>query len=169
MGTAQTGSMRMLPGLWDRITTRSLCVNSLERQPQKVTALYCRDSKSGGIPSSTGHGKSDKCKRIGYAIVRTMGFSLLIGIDRLGEPESQFRIIIDTNLLYPNRAGVSAHALPVGGCRASVREVRLSAGVTKQIDSRSAWNRACHASGFWGLPSGKRPDAIAWRFSAERL
>jgi hypothetical protein len=25
------------------------------------------------------------------------------------------------------------------------------------------------SSGFWGLPSGKRPDAIAWRFSAERL
>jgi len=24
-------------------------------------------------------------------------------------------------------------------------------------------------AGFWGLPSGKRPDAIAWRFSAERL
>jgi hypothetical protein len=58
MGKAQTGSMRMFPGLWDRITTRSLCVNSLERQPQKVTALYCRDSRSGGIPSSTGHGKS---------------------------------------------------------------------------------------------------------------
>src|ERR1700750_1587681 len=36
----------------------------------------------------------------------------------------------------------SAQALPAGGCRASVREVRLSAGVTKQIDSRSAWNRA---------------------------
>jgi hypothetical protein len=31
----------------------------------------------------------------------------------------------------PNRAGVSAHALPVRGCRASVREVCLSAGVTK--------------------------------------
>jgi hypothetical protein len=25
------------------------------------------------------------------------------------------------------------------------------------------------AAGFWGLPSGKRPDAIAWWFSAERL
>jgi hypothetical protein len=32
-------------------------------------------------------------------------------------------------------AGVSAHALPVGGCRASVREVCLSAGVTKSVDS----------------------------------
>ena len=26
-----------------------------------------------------------------------------------------------------------------------------------------------HAAGFWGLSSGKRPDAIAWWFSAERL
>jgi hypothetical protein len=47
-----------------------------------------------------------------------------------------------SSILAPNRAGVSAHALPAGGCRASVREVRLSAGVTKQFDSRSAWNRA---------------------------
>ena len=39
MGKAQTGGMRMFPGLWDRVTTRGLCVNSLERQPQKVTAL----------------------------------------------------------------------------------------------------------------------------------
>jgi len=28
-----------------------------------------------------------------------MGFSLLTGIGRLGEPASQFQIIIDTNLL----------------------------------------------------------------------
>jgi CheY-like chemotaxis protein len=28
------------------------------------------------------------------------------------------------------------------GCRASVREVCLSAGVTKLVDSRSTWNRA---------------------------
>jgi len=28
-----------------------------------------------------------------------MGFSLPIGIDRLGGPASQFQIIIDTNLL----------------------------------------------------------------------
>jgi diadenosine tetraphosphate (Ap4A) HIT family hydrolase len=36
---------------------------------------------------------------------------------------------------HANPAGVSAHALPVGGCRASVREVRLSARVTKPVDS----------------------------------
>jgi hypothetical protein len=44
--------------------------------------------------------------------------------------------------ISPNRAGVSAHALPVRGCRASAREVCFSAGVTKLVDRRSAWNRA---------------------------
>jgi hypothetical protein len=27
----------------------------------------------------------------------------------------------------------------------------------------------CHAAGLWGLSNGKRPDAIAWWFTAERL
>src|ERR1700759_336138 len=52
------------------------------------------------------------------------------------------RVVASERGSSPNLAGVSAHALPVGGFRSSVREVRLSAGVTKQIDSRSAWNRA---------------------------
>jgi hypothetical protein len=32
-----------------------------------------------------------------FAIVRTMGFSLLVGKDEPGEPASQFRIIIQRN------------------------------------------------------------------------
>src|SRR3954471_15050520 len=52
------------------------------------------------------------------------------------------RVVASERGSSPNLAGVSAHALPVGGCRTSVREVRLPAGVTKQFDSRSAWNRA---------------------------
>src|SRR5919106_6909033 len=52
------------------------------------------------------------------------------------------RVVASERGSSPNRAGVSAHALPVRGCRASAREVCLSAGVTKLVDSRSAWNRA---------------------------
>jgi hypothetical protein len=36
----------------------------------------------------------------------------------------------------------SAHALPVGGCRAFIRDVRVPARVTKSCVSGSAWNRA---------------------------
>jgi hypothetical protein len=39
MVRAQTGSTRVIPGLWDRIKQRMTGVNSLERQLQKVTAL----------------------------------------------------------------------------------------------------------------------------------
>jgi hypothetical protein len=44
--------------------------------------------------------------------------------------------------IEPNLAGVSAHALPVGGCRAFIRDVRVPARVTKSCVSGSAWNRA---------------------------
>src|ERR1700753_2561381 len=52
------------------------------------------------------------------------------------------RVVASERGSSPNRAGVSAHALPVRGCRTSVREGRLSAGVTKLVGRRSAWNRA---------------------------
>jgi hypothetical protein len=43
----------------------------------------------------------DEPPRIGFAIVRTMGFSLPIGIDGLGEPESQFRIVLPEASSHP--------------------------------------------------------------------
>src|SRR3954451_20786922 len=52
------------------------------------------------------------------------------------------RVVASERGSSPNRAGVSAHALPVRGCRTFVPEVCLWAGVTKPVDSRSAWNRA---------------------------
>jgi hypothetical protein len=47
-----------------------------------------------------------------------MGFSLLVGIDKAGEPESQFRIIIDTNLLSRcKRVGGSGRNKTLGQLR----------------------------------------------------
>src|SRR3954463_12047815 len=50
------------------------------------------------------------------------------------------RVVASERGSSPNRASVSAHALLVRGCRASARGVCLSGGVTKPVDSRSAWN-----------------------------
>src|ERR1700709_1464130 len=52
------------------------------------------------------------------------------------------RVVASERGSSPNRASVSAHALLVRGCRASARDVCISAGVTKLFDRRSAWNRA---------------------------
>src|SRR3954447_19831220 len=52
------------------------------------------------------------------------------------------RVVASERGSSPNRVGVSAHALPIRGCRASARQVCLSAGVTKLVDGGSAWNRA---------------------------
>src|SRR6478609_2871637 len=52
------------------------------------------------------------------------------------------RVVASERGSSPNRASVSAHALLVRGCRAFARAVCCSAGVTKLVDRRSAWNRA---------------------------
>ena len=47
----------MEPGSWDRVTRRIAKVTAWNGGPQRVRAPCNGDSKSGGIPSSTSHGK----------------------------------------------------------------------------------------------------------------